>query len=60
MERDRPSSGKAPDCVKLLRWRFFCFCLCFSIRFRIAFTIKRCVSANQPYMVGGWVQVGGF
>ena len=58
MERDRPSSGKAPDCVKLLRWRFFCFCLCFSIRFRIAFTIKRCVSANQPYMVGGWVQVG--
>ena len=27
---------------------------------RIVVTAKRCASANEPCMVGGWVQVGGF
>ena len=53
-----PSSGQTPNCVKLLRWKFF-FSVCSSISFRIAFTVRRCVSAQKPWIVAGWVRVVG-
>ena len=49
--------------VKLLTASNFCvgnsFFVCSSIRFRIAFTVKRCVSAQKPCIVGRWVWVCG-
>ena len=37
-----------------------CVSMCFSITVRIAFTVKRCVSAQKPRIVAGWVWVGGY
>ena len=33
---------------------------CSSIVFRIAFTVKRCVSAQKPWLAATWVSVGGY
>ena len=55
-ERDR----RLPKAVKLLtalNYRvgsYFIF-MCFSISFKIAFAVERCVSAQRPGIVAGWV-----
>ena len=36
------------------------YCVGSSFCFRIAFTVKRCVSAQKPWIVAGWVWVGRY
>ena len=53
-----------PNCIKLLLntalLALLLLLLCSSIGLRIVFTVKRCASAQKPWIVAGWVWVSGW